>query len=574
MATPSSSDRYGTHAAELGLRYDSVGFEQVHDWLLPLLPDPPAAVLDVGAGSGRDAAWLSDRGYEVVAAEPSAPMRAYASHRHPARAVQWIDDRLPGLEVCHRVGTGFDLILLSAVWMHVEPHARERAFRKLVTLLKPGGLVAFTLRHESPSTDPTMHPVSLAELERLALRHGAIVTSCGRAADAFGRDGISWERVIVRLPDDGTGAMPLLRHLIVNNAKSSTYKLALLRTLCRIADGAAGTAMPLDEERVEIPFGLVGLYWLRLYRPLLEANLPQTPVNRGIDGLGFTGPGYRAMIDSVATIDLRIGARFDSRSAAPLHQALKEACDTIAGMPVRHSNHPDGRPIFEVRRAGRRIRPTDYTTDLALLWSFGSLVMPRHLWQCLTRHEVWVEPALIAEWVRLIRRYADGRGIEVDEGALARAMTWSDPRRDVGIARARALAILSTRPLRCIWSGRSLTAGNLDIDHCLPWFAWPCDALWNLMPAAARVNRDAKRDRLPSDRLLLDARDRILEWWDDAYRNPEDQGIAYRFAQEARASLPGLPIAAGELDSEDVFGALRMQRMRLQNNQQIPPWDP
>jgi hypothetical protein len=31
----------------------------------------------------------------------------------------------------------------------------------------------------------------------------------------------------VRLPDDGSGALPLLRHIILNDDKSSTYKLAL-----------------------------------------------------------------------------------------------------------------------------------------------------------------------------------------------------------------------------------------------------------------------------------------------------------------------------------------------------------
>ena len=39
-----------------------------------------------------------------------------------------------------------------------------------------------------------------------------------------------------------SGALPLLRHVILNDAKSSTYKLALLRSLCRIADGSAGLA--------------------------------------------------------------------------------------------------------------------------------------------------------------------------------------------------------------------------------------------------------------------------------------------------------------------------------------------
>jgi len=51
-------------------RYESVTFEHVHDWLLSALPDRPGIVLDVGAGTGRDAAWLAAHGHEVVALKP------------------------------------------------------------------------------------------------------------------------------------------------------------------------------------------------------------------------------------------------------------------------------------------------------------------------------------------------------------------------------------------------------------------------------------------------------------------------------------------------------------------------
>jgi hypothetical protein len=57
-----------------------------------------------------------------------------------------------------------------------------------------------------------------------------------------------------------------------------------------------------------------------------------------------------------------------------------------------------------------------------------------------------------------------------------------------------------------------LNAARLDVDHCFPWAAWPCDHLWNLMPCLPAVN-NRKRDGLPDDAMLRSARDRILEWW-------------------------------------------------------------
>jgi 2-polyprenyl-3-methyl-5-hydroxy-6-metoxy-1,4-benzoquinol methylase len=92
------------------------------------LPAPPASVLDVGAGSGRDAAWLAGKGYSVLAVEPSATMREEAQGRHAVPSIVWMDDRLPSLDAVLRLGAAFDLILVSAVWMHVQPAAVRGRF--------------------------------------------------------------------------------------------------------------------------------------------------------------------------------------------------------------------------------------------------------------------------------------------------------------------------------------------------------------------------------------------------------------------------------------------------------------
>ena len=37
----------------------------------------------------------------------------------------------------------------------------------------------------------------------------------------LGRSEITWTTMVLKLPDDGTGALPLLRHVILNDAKFS-----------------------------------------------------------------------------------------------------------------------------------------------------------------------------------------------------------------------------------------------------------------------------------------------------------------------------------------------------------------
>ena len=85
----------------------------------------------------------------------------------------------------------------------------------------------------------------------------------------------------------------------------------------------------------------------------------------------------------------------------------------------------------------------------------------------------------------------------LDEAAIAAAMAWADPERDVALPRQIAARLLASGGrLFCVWSGRRLDAAWLDIDHCLPWSAWPCSDLWNLLPADRSVNQHQKRDRL------------------------------------------------------------------------------
>jgi ubiquinone/menaquinone biosynthesis C-methylase UbiE len=51
-------DQNGREAAAL---YDRVNAETLHAWMSRFLPQEPAVILDIGAGSGRDAQWLAQK---------------------------------------------------------------------------------------------------------------------------------------------------------------------------------------------------------------------------------------------------------------------------------------------------------------------------------------------------------------------------------------------------------------------------------------------------------------------------------------------------------------------------------
>ena len=89
------------------------------------LPEPPARVLEIGAGSGALAAQLRDGGYDVLAIDPAA-------NGAGVEAVALLD--------VHEPPGSFDAAVAIVSLHHVEP-LRE-SLRRLAELLRPGAVLA------------------------------------------------------------------------------------------------------------------------------------------------------------------------------------------------------------------------------------------------------------------------------------------------------------------------------------------------------------------------------------------------------------------------------------------------
>ena len=561
---------YDQHAHDQAPIYDRIDPTQLWGWMQHVLPTEAGFILDIGAGSGRDAAWLAAFGHHVVAVEPAARMREYAQHYHDHPHIEWINDRLPALDAVYaRTAWVFDCVLVSAVWMCIPPHERARAFRKIVELIKPGGTLVMTIQLDMDDGVRGKYVVSPAEIPELAQQHGLLLETDQIATDALGR-AMRWQQVVIRVPDDGTGALPFLRHIILNDRKSATYKLGLLRTMVRVADSAPGLALQgPDATHVELPYGLIGLYWVRLYHPLTRVHLPQMALNTqaGVK-LGFAGNAYRQLPDTIAS-ELAIGGRFRGEMAHIVRDAIKEACDLIKKMPATYITYDDGRPVFAVDTARAiSIQNDTLVIDDALLWSYGSIKIPRHMWLSMVRFCAWIEPALIYEWQKLMHAYAATQGRTLDYATIDTAMQWYDPTRTVAPAKLRAESFLARgTPVYCVWSGKRLHSDILDIDHVFPWVAKPCGDMWNLVPAARTINQHEKRDRLVSAPLLDRAAERLHAWWDAAYLHDENSATPQRFFAEAKTSL-----AISETTIRALLLGMHQLRLQLRQNQQIPEW--
>jgi SAM-dependent methyltransferase len=197
LTNASGTAGYGTRAAVLAAQYESITFEDVHRDVLHLFPDEPGHVLDIGAGSGRDAAALALRGHWVVAVEPTQELRAEGQRLHPLATLQWLDDQLPELLVVRDLGRRFDVILLTAVWMHLDAAERETAMHA-VSLLQVGGIVVMSLRHGPVPDGRRMFDVSADETVALGEQAGLRKHHCSEREDMLGRAGVSWSFVALK----------------------------------------------------------------------------------------------------------------------------------------------------------------------------------------------------------------------------------------------------------------------------------------------------------------------------------------------------------------------------------------
>ncbi|WP_147157029.1 class I SAM-dependent methyltransferase [Reyranella soli] len=194
----SGTEGYGETAAERVKQYESIPFAHVHRHMMHLFPTTPSRVIDIGAGTGRDAAGFAGLGHTVTAVEPTPELRAEAQRLHPHPAITWIDDSLPDLDRVHALGERYDLVMLTAVWMHLDQAQRERAMARVAPLVRPGGMMALSLRHGPVPAGRRMFEISAQETCELAGRHGLSVIHESKGAAVLSGPDVWWDRLAFR----------------------------------------------------------------------------------------------------------------------------------------------------------------------------------------------------------------------------------------------------------------------------------------------------------------------------------------------------------------------------------------
>ena len=148
----STLDFYDSNARELTRAYDSVDLARLTDTLLTLVP-PPARLLDIGCGSGRDAARALAQGYDVTVVDGSEAMLREAVALHPELAGRTRRLVLPSPLPFEP--ESLDAVTSWATLMHLRPFELPSVYVEIRRVLRPGGAFAYSVNTARPGLDPT-----------------------------------------------------------------------------------------------------------------------------------------------------------------------------------------------------------------------------------------------------------------------------------------------------------------------------------------------------------------------------------------------------------------------------------
>jgi len=188
---------YSKYADRLIKQYETIESGKVHQNWLEYIPAKGGLALDIAAGSGRDAAWLSTLNFKVTAVEPVDALRQQAEKIHSQSDITWMNDTLPELEKVFVLSKCFDLILASAIWMHLTDQEQIISMQNIARLIKPEGVVVITLRFGPSPDERIMYPIDTKAVIHTAKTVGFHTILKTDNKDLLKRKDVSWRTLIL-----------------------------------------------------------------------------------------------------------------------------------------------------------------------------------------------------------------------------------------------------------------------------------------------------------------------------------------------------------------------------------------
>ena len=200
---PDTISYYNRNAAEIARDYESLDMRHTVEPVAAYFP-PRGSVLEIGCGSGRDAAYLLQRGFNVTATDGSAAMISAAASHHPELAGRLRRHMLP--EPLPFDPGDFDAVISMATLMHLDRADLSSVFTEIHRVLAAHGVVGISVSTERNGLDETGVD---AKGRRFTVMPGeqwaALLEAAGFTLEAkwgnrdtTGRAGVAWTTLVGR----------------------------------------------------------------------------------------------------------------------------------------------------------------------------------------------------------------------------------------------------------------------------------------------------------------------------------------------------------------------------------------
>lgn len=509
---------YDEHVEALAEQYESADTAYIQRLILQWIPEG-AEVLEIGAGSGRDTSFLMSHGYRITATDPSEKMLNYAVDKHPELTGCLKQKSMPLDRNDSLLSQQFDAVVCLAVIMHIHDHDLFEFARQQSALLKTNGILILSFSTgRTELTDSRDNYGRLYcerptdELQLLYERIGFRLLTKLSQPDSLGRS-ILWHTLVLAKSETeiGNRSVDQIEAVISRDKKTATYKLALLRALCAVAQNEPHAVSWGTDGFVRVPLGLIAEKWMFYYWPIVDVDtdskveLPQT---RGKE-MAFRNRllklirAYGAGGLNAVYVDYKSG-QVPSDISDILDDVINGIANTIVVGPVTYTGGGSS-PYFLFE--GKRTAKKRCFNSSATCASLGHVLIPSAMWRemCLIGH--WIGESLILRWAELT--YEISKKLIPRERIIERLLITAQPERDVAFVRE---VFSKQKDVKCVWTNNPV-GRDWQVDHALPFSVWHNNDLWNLFPSTREAN-SKKSDKIVTSRLLYQCKDNIIHCWE------------------------------------------------------------